>query len=49
MSENIQRILEGTFTAVFLFLILTNANGFSQAVYAIGTNATKYVSTLQGK
>lgn len=43
------RILEGTFLAVMLFLILTHADAFSSAAKAVGGLYTGAVSTLQGR
>jgi hypothetical protein len=43
------KILEGTFVAVALYLVLTNAAGFGQATSAIGSLYTSGVQTLQGR
>lgn len=43
------RILEGTATLVLVYLVLTNASGFSSAASAAGSVYTNAVKTLQGR
>lgn len=43
------RILEITFVAVVLYLVLSNASGFSKAVVSIGDTYVKGVKALQGR
>lgn len=45
----IGRVLEGTATLVLVYLILTNAQGFSTAAQAAGGVYTGAVKTLQGR
>lgn len=45
----IGRILEGTATLVLVYLILTNAQGFSTAASAAGKTYVDAVKTLQGR
>ena len=49
MSELVQRIIEGTFTAVLVFLVLSNAGSFSIATNGISNLYTSSVKTLQGR
>lgn len=50
LKENpVSKILEITFVLVLVFLVITNANGFSSAVRAIGGVYSSAVKTLQGR
>jgi hypothetical protein len=41
-------IIEGTFAAVIIFLVLTNARGFNTVATAIGNVYAQAVGALQG-
>lgn len=43
------RVLEITFVAVLLFLVVTNADGFARVTTAIGSVYSQSVRTLQGR
>lgn len=49
MNEQLGRILEGTFTLILVFLVITRADGFSTAIGAIGKLYQGSVSVLQGR
>lgn len=49
LSETVGRILEITFVAVILYLILANAFGFSSIVTSLGNVYVKSVGALQGR
>jgi hypothetical protein len=43
------RILEITFVAIVLYLVLSNAKGFSSALSSLSNAYTSGVKTLQGR
>lgn len=43
------RILEITFVAIVLYLVLTNSSGFSKAITSIGNTYVSGVKALQGR
>lgn len=45
----VAQILEGTFVAVMLFLVLTHADAFSAVAKSVGSVYTGAVSVLQGR
>lgn len=47
MSENVQRIIEGTFTVLILAWVLTHAPEFGQVAGSIGTAYTSAVNALK--
>lgn len=49
MGQQVDRIIEGTFTAVLVYLVVRNAGGFSQVVGAISRGYSSAVRTLQGR
>jgi len=49
MTGLIGKWIEGTFTAVFIYLVLVNANGFATVMQAITQFYTQSVKTLQGR
>ena len=43
------RVIEGTITLVAVYLILSNASGFSAAAQAVGNGYVGAVKALQGR
>ncbi len=49
ININVERILEITITAIVLYLVLTNAQGFSSIIGAGASAYTESVKALQGR
>ena len=45
----IGRALELTFTAIFIYLVLSRAGAFAKATAAVGEFYTSSIKTLQGR
>lgn len=46
---NVERLLEITFTLILVYLILTQAKGFSSSVRSLSSAYTEGVKALQGR
>lgn len=49
MNESVKRVLEGTITAILVFLVLSNADGFARVAGAAGRVYVGSVKALQGR
>lgn len=43
------KVIDGSFVAILVFLVVSNAFGFGQAMSAIASAYTSAVRTLQGR
>ena len=49
MSDNVKRILEGSFAAIFIYLVLTHSKEFSTVISSGGAVFNNSVRTLEGR
>lgn len=49
MNDQVRRITDGIFTAILLYLVVANADGFGQVISTSGSAISKVAYTLQGR
>lgn len=45
----IARVIDGSFTAIMVFLVVSNADGFGKVVYSLASAYKDAVVALQGR